>query len=152
MAEKSGGSACGKYLDRIDNFCKRAYRYSYTTTKTDLRISALIEKKDQLLFNKIMTTENHHLHDLLPPKRTRTLGKRRHEFRLPQIKTERFKKFYEQMYFWIYIITFSYSIVQIIFIYCSLIVKTHVWWVYLFLITTTFKLTHPSQSRRNSCL
>ena len=38
------GSACKKYLDRIDNFCKRAYRYGYTA-KADFEISTLIERE-----------------------------------------------------------------------------------------------------------
>ena len=67
---------------RIDNFC-RAHRYGYTT-KADFRISTLIEEKDQLLFNKITTTKNYQLQDLLPPKRSRTLRKRGHKFNLPR--------------------------------------------------------------------
>ena len=39
------GSACKKYLDRIDNFCKRAYRSGYTA-KADFEISTLIEERD----------------------------------------------------------------------------------------------------------
>ena len=84
------GSACKKYLDRIDNFCKRAYRYGYTA-KADFEISTLIEERDKLLFNKVTTTKDHPLQDLLPPKRSRMLRKRGHEFQLPQIRTERCK-------------------------------------------------------------
>ena len=84
------GSASKKYLDRIDNFCKRAYRYGYTA-KADFEISTLIEERDKLLFNKITTTKDHPLQDLLPPKRSRMLRKRGHEFQLPQIRTERYK-------------------------------------------------------------
>ena len=76
------GSACNKYLDRIDNFCKRAYRYG-NTAKTDFKISTLIEERDKLLFKKIITTKDHPLQDLLP--------ERSHEFQLPQIRTERYK-------------------------------------------------------------
>ena len=64
------GSACKKYLDRIDNFCKRTYRSGYTA-KADFEISTLIEERDKLLFNKITTTKDHPLQDLLPPKRPR---------------------------------------------------------------------------------
>ena len=64
------GSACKKYLDRIDTFCKRAYRSGYTA-KADFEISTLIEERDQLLFNKITTTKDHPLQDLLLPKRPR---------------------------------------------------------------------------------
>ena len=38
------GSARKKYLDRIDNFCKRAYRYGYTA-KADFEVSTLIERE-----------------------------------------------------------------------------------------------------------
>ena len=82
------GSACKKYLDRIDNFCKRAYQYDYTA-KADFEISTLIEERDKLLFNKIITTKDP-LQDLLPPKRSRMLMKRGHEFQLPQKRTERY--------------------------------------------------------------
>ena len=84
------GSASKKYLDRIDSFCKRAYRYGYTA-KADFEISTLIEERDKLLFDKIATTKDHPLQDLLPPKRSRMLRKRGHEFQLPQIRTERYK-------------------------------------------------------------
>ena len=84
------GSACKKCLDRIDNFCKRAYRYGYTI-KADFQISTLIEERDKLLFNNITTTKDHPLKDLLPPKRSRMLRKRGHEFQLPQIRSERYK-------------------------------------------------------------
>ena len=84
------GSACKKYLDRVDNFCKRAYRYGYTA-KVDFEISTLTEEKDKLLFNKITTAKDHSLQDLLPPKRSRKLRKRGHEFQLPQKRTERYK-------------------------------------------------------------
>ena len=84
------GSASKKYLDRIDNFCKRAYRYGYTA-KADFEISTLIEERDKLLFNKITTMKDHPLQDLLPPKRSRMLRKRGHKFQLPQIRTERYK-------------------------------------------------------------
>ena len=83
-------SASKKYLDRIDNVCKRAYRYGYTA-KADFEISTWIEERDKLLFNKITTTKDHLLQDLLPPKRSRMLRKRGHEFQLPQIRTERYK-------------------------------------------------------------
>ena len=84
------GFACKKYLDRIDNFCKRAYWYGYTA-KADFQISTLIEERDKLLFNNITTTKDHPLKDLLPPKRSRMLRKRGHEFQLPQIRSERYK-------------------------------------------------------------
>ena len=62
------GSACKKYLDQIDNFCKQAYQYGYTA-KADFEISTLIEERDKLLFTKITPTKDHPFQDLLPPKR-----------------------------------------------------------------------------------
>ena len=56
------GSACQKYLDRMDTFCTRAYRYGYTT-KADFNILTLIEEKDRSLFNKMITTKDHPLQD-----------------------------------------------------------------------------------------
>ena len=82
-------SAWKKNLDRIDNFCKRAYRYSYTA-KADFKISTLIEERDKLLIIKNTTTKDHPLQDLLLPKRSRILRKRNHEFQLPQIRNERY--------------------------------------------------------------
>ena len=62
-------SASKRYLDQIDNFCKRAYRYGYTA-KADFEISTLIETRDKLLFYKITTSKDHPLQDLLPRKRS----------------------------------------------------------------------------------
>lgn len=78
-----------KYLDRIDSFFKRAYRFGYTT-KT-ITISELIKKRDSQLFNKVIQ-DNHVLNDLLPPKKTRALREREHNYILPRVNTERFKK------------------------------------------------------------
>ena len=87
------GSACKKYLDRIDNFCKQTYRYGYTA-KPDFEISTLIEGRDKLLFNNITTTKDHPLQDLLPPKRSKMLTTRGHEFQLHQVRTERYKNLF----------------------------------------------------------
>jgi len=38
------GSACKKYLDEIDNFCKRAYLYGHTA-EADFEISTLIVER-----------------------------------------------------------------------------------------------------------
>ena len=61
------------------------------TAKADFEISTLIEERDKLLFNKITITKDHLPQDLLPPKCSRMLRKRGHEFHLPQIRTERYK-------------------------------------------------------------
>ena len=50
------GSACQKYLGRIDNFCKWAYILIWKyTTQADFKIWTLLEDKDNLLFKKITT-------------------------------------------------------------------------------------------------
>jgi hypothetical protein len=76
-----------KYLERIDKFFRRAYRYGYTT-----KISEVIEERDRKLFSKILLNAEHALHELLPLSKQRILRQREHNFILPQIKTERFKR------------------------------------------------------------
>ena len=86
------GSARKKHLHRIDNFCKRTYRYGYTA-KTDFQISTLIEERDKLLFNKITTTKDHPLQDLMPPKRyVKNVKEKGPRIPTPQIRTGRYKK------------------------------------------------------------
>ena len=79
-----------KYLDRIDKFFRRAYRYGYTTKS--IKISEVIEERDRKLFRKIVSNPEHALHELLPVRKKRILRQREHNFILPQIKTERFKR------------------------------------------------------------
>jgi hypothetical protein len=78
------------YLQRIDKFLRRAYRFGYTLK--EYKISQLVEEKDKALFAKIVEDPDHALHNLLPEKRSRTLRDRKHSFILPMIKTERFKR------------------------------------------------------------
>ena len=84
------GSAGKKYLDRIDNFCKRAHRYGYTA-KADFEISSLIEETNFCSIRSLRRKIILLIQDLLPPKRSRILRKRGHEFQLPQIRPERYK-------------------------------------------------------------
>ena len=44
------------------------------------------------MWNKIISKERHCLYDLLPEKRTRKLREREHDFILPKVHTERFKR------------------------------------------------------------
>ncbi len=67
-----------KYLQRIDKFFRRAYRFGYTLK--EYKISQLIEEKDKALFAKIVNDPDHVLHNLLPEKRSRTLRDRKHSF------------------------------------------------------------------------
>ena len=85
-----GAAFQGKYIDRIDSFIRRAYRFGYTN-KIFL-ISDVIRNKDRDLFNRITSDSGHALFDLLPPKHNRALRDRGHDFTLPRVKTERFKR------------------------------------------------------------
>ena len=85
-----GSALQKKYLDRIDKFFQRAYRYGYTTKS--IKISEVIEERDRKLFSKIVSNPEHALHELLPVCKQRILRQREHNFILPQIKTERFKR------------------------------------------------------------
>lgn len=65
--EVRGSEYQGKYLDRIDAFFRRAYRFDYTH-KISL-ISDEIKNGDSKLLNRITSDTGHVLYDLLPPKR-----------------------------------------------------------------------------------
>ena len=51
----------GKYLSKIDKFCKRAWNYGYTRERSDA-----IHISDKQLWKKITATDTHCLTDLLP--------------------------------------------------------------------------------------
>ena len=78
------------YLTRIDKFLKRAARLGYTTRSVSIK--DVIKDRDMKLWKSIIINPNHCLYDLLPPKRTRTLRDRGHNFILPRVSTERFKR------------------------------------------------------------
>ena len=79
-----------KYLSHIDKFCKRALRYGYTTKYTP--IMDVIKMKDRLLWDEIISDSTNPLHELLPVQRARSLRKRGHNYILPPVRTERFKR------------------------------------------------------------
>ena len=85
-----GSAYYTKYIERIDRFCKRAYKYGYTEKL--YKMTTVIEEKDKNLFNSITCDPMHPLNDLLPPVRTRKLRDRGHKHILPKVKTERFKR------------------------------------------------------------
>lgn len=85
-----GSALQGKYLQRIDNFCKRAYKYGYT--EKTYKMAELIENKDMKLFKSITSNSSHSLSDMLPPVKTRKLRERGHQYILPKVRTERFKR------------------------------------------------------------
>ena len=81
-----------KYLSRIDRLFKRAFKLGYC--KERFFIENIIALKDKKLWDKI-TDSNliTALDDLLPPKRTMvTLRERRHNYIIPLVRTERFKR------------------------------------------------------------
>ena len=71
-------------------FLKRAYRYGYTSKNYVL--ADIIRERDMKLWNVISEDAAHSLYELLPLKKTRTLRKRGHNFILPKIRTERYKR------------------------------------------------------------
>ena len=77
-----------KYLPKIDRFCKRALRYGYTSRYTP--ITEVIKAKDRLLW--VTTDSTRPLHKLPPPRRSRSLRKKRHPYVLPRVRTERHKR------------------------------------------------------------
>ena len=79
-----------KYLSHIDKFCKRALRYGYTSKYTP--IMDVIKMKDRLLWEEINSDSANPLHELLPAQRARSLRKRGHNYILPPVRTERFKR------------------------------------------------------------
>ena len=86
-----GGAYQSKYIDRIDKFFKRAFRFGYISKCTSFQ--DVIKKKDIHLRDKVMSSYEHCLRELLPPTRNRTnLRNRGHSFILPHVKTERFKR------------------------------------------------------------
>ena len=81
-----------KCLDRIDTFFRPACRFGYTSKI--LLISDIIMNRDSDLFNRITSDTGHVSYNLLPPKRNSVLRERGHDFKLPEVKTERFKRAY----------------------------------------------------------
>ena len=95
-----GPALLKKHLNQIDKFLARAYRYRYTDTKYD--ISSIIRQKSKILFSKISNDKEHVLYKLLPEEREKILQRREHNFILPQVKTERFKRSYVNRCLFIY--------------------------------------------------
>ena len=79
-----------KYMSQIERFCKRAVRYGYTSNFSP--IAELTSGKDRALWEKITTSTAHPLQDLLPPKKTRSLRRTSHNYILPRVRTERYKR------------------------------------------------------------
>ena len=80
----------GKYLDRIDLFFERAFRFGYTNNL--YAIAEVVRNRECKLWNTITETPSHPLCQLLPPKKQGFWRNRGHDFILPAVKTERFKR------------------------------------------------------------
>ena len=85
-----GAAYQGKYLDRIDRFFRRAFKFGYTNNL--YVIAEVIRNRDCKLWSTITDTPSHPLYQLFPPKKQRFLRNRGHDFILPAVKTERFKR------------------------------------------------------------
>ena len=79
-----------KYLNQIDKFIKRAHRNGYIS-KREL-IKEIRDKRDKKLWRKITLSDDNTLLELLPRKRDKTLRPRGHDFDLPLVRTERYKR------------------------------------------------------------
>ena len=64
--------------------------YGYTSKYTP--IMDVIRMKDRLLWEEITSDSANPLHELLPAQRARSLRKRGHNYILPPVRTERFKR------------------------------------------------------------
>ncbi len=84
------GGTYSKYINQIEKFISRAYRNGYIAQK--LNFNEVISDRDRKLWKKIINNKNNALQDLLPSKLNRPLRQRGHEFELPMIRTERFKR------------------------------------------------------------
>ena len=62
--------------------------FGFTRKKTT--ILDLLRDRDSKLFKNVIS-DDHILHDLLPPKKRRVLCEHKHDFILPRVKTECFK-------------------------------------------------------------
>ena len=79
-----------KYLEQVNSFLRRAYRFGYTSHPID--IHDVIKERDNKLWNKMERNPGNPLNELLPRKRTRCLRERKHNYVLPKVRTERFKR------------------------------------------------------------
>ena len=84
------GGTYSKYINQIEKFISRAYRNGYIAQK--LNFNEVISDRDRKLWKKIINNKDNALQDLLPSKLNRPLRQRGHEFELPMIRTERFKR------------------------------------------------------------
>ena len=79
-----------KYLNQIDKFIKRAHKNSYTSKR--IFIKEIRDKRDKRLWRKITLSDDNALLELLPGKRNKKLRPRGHDYELPLVRTERYKR------------------------------------------------------------
>ena len=79
-----------KYLGQIDNFFRRVYKFGYTSKH--YKINEIIEERDRKIWDNITGNSSHPLNVLLPVTRSRSLRSRGHNYVLPKVSTERFKR------------------------------------------------------------
>ena len=82
-------SRCGvAVIMIIDKLFARAFKSGYCLKKYS--ICDILTTRDSKLWNKI-TSNTTALDDLLPPRRTRHLRSKGHDYILPRVRTSRFK-------------------------------------------------------------
>ena len=84
-----------KYLSKIDKFQKRAVRFGFL--KEDSPVLSLLEASHNTFWKSISTSTEDPVQDLITPSKdskTRLLRNRGHSYVLPQIRTERFKRYF----------------------------------------------------------
>ena len=79
-----------KYLGQIDNFFRQAYKFGYTSKQ--YKINEIIEDRDRKMWDNITGDSSHPLNVLLPMTRGRASRPRGHNYVLPKVSTERFKR------------------------------------------------------------
>ena len=84
------GGTYNKYINQIEKFISGAYRNGYIAEK--FNFSEVISDRDRKLWMKIINNKDNALQELLPNKLNRPLRQRGHEFELPIIRTERYKR------------------------------------------------------------
>ena len=79
-----------KYLNQIDKFIKHARKNGYISKR--IFIKEIREKRDKRLWRKITLADKNALLELLPGKRNKKLRPRGHDYELPLVRTERYKR------------------------------------------------------------
>ena len=92
---KWGVASYGKCLSKTDKFQKRAVRFGFL--KEVSPVLSLLEVSGNTLWKSLTTSTEGPLVDL-PPSKTRLLRNRGHSYVLPQIRAERFERWFINRY------------------------------------------------------